>query len=68
MHSWKYKLLDFHSKVIEAKVSCRFTEWTYKYTEDLSILFLIYEIEIGTKLDLEKVDDLSESNWLKMYF
>ena len=42
-------MLDFHFKEKKLK-------WVYKTTEDLSISSTIYNIEVGVKLDLKKVD------------
>ena len=48
-------MLDFHSKETIAKVLSKFTEWFYKFTEDLSISLLLYKIEVGSKLDEKRV-------------
>ena len=49
--TWRNRMLDFHSKEIKLKVSCWFTEGIYKSTEDLTIVLLIYKIEVDSKLD-----------------
>ena len=51
------RMWDFHSKEIKSKVFSRFTDWMYKSTKYVSILWLIHKIEISSKL-YENVDDL----------
>ena len=48
-------MLDFRSKEINSKVLSRLTELINKSTKYLSILSLIYKIEVGSKLNLNKL-------------
>ena len=55
MQTWRDRRLGFYSKEIKLKDLCRFTEWIYKSTKDLSFSLIIHKIKVGSKLDLKKL-------------